>query len=197
MMVAVTRSRTALTALLVVSVLALGACSGSDPQPKFADPTPSQPTSPSTTAVSGPVEPTMPAAAQGTDAAAAEAFVRFYWEMVNYAQATGDLEGLRSLAGPECGPCASGLKALERLVEREAAVRGGVYKLSDMSSAFFGEGNRITVWYALAATRQVIAYPGDRADEVYAAKEVRAMSVLRREDGQWALEYWGEDPSKR
>ncbi|CAI9403585.1 hypothetical protein HIDPHFAB_04011 [Nocardioides sp. T2.26MG-1] len=194
----VNRSRTALTALSLVSVLALGACSGDDPEPKFAEPSPSRslPSSPSTTAVSGPVEPTMPAEAKGTDAAAAEAFVRFYWEMVNYAQATGDLDGLRGLAGPECKPCVSGIRGLERLVERKADVHGGEYDVSDISSAFFDNGGRITVRYKLASSRQVISYPSGKPS-TYPAKQVDAMSLLRKDEGRWALEYWGEDPSKR
>ena len=39
----------------------------------------------------------MPAAAKRHTAAGAEAFVQFYWEMVNYAQRSGDVDGLRVL----------------------------------------------------------------------------------------------------
>ncbi len=193
-------SRTVITAMSVLSVLALGACSGGDPGPKLAppssSPSSSAPSSPSTTAVSGPIEPTMPAAARGTDAAAAEAFVKFYWEMVNYAQATGDVEGLRGLTNASCQPCSAGLRALEKLGAQHAQINGGVYRLSDVSSAFFDNGKRIRVWYRLAASRQTITYPGGKEDQVFQPKHVRAMSLLRQENGQWTLEYWGDDPSK-
>ncbi|MBI2244131.1 MAG: hypothetical protein HYU55_09390 [Nocardioides sp.] len=193
MIVAVTRSRTVVAALCVVSVLALGACSGDDPQPRFAPPSSSAPTSPSTTAVSGPVEPTMPAAAQGTDAAAAEAFVRFYGEMVNYAQATGDLDGLESMTDQSCTACKGGLAALQRIFARDGRVVGGVNSLSRLRSGHLQGDERLTVWFDLSTTKQLINYPGDRKDEVYRVATAKLMTVLRRDKGQWVIEYWGED----
>ncbi len=188
-----TRSRTVIAALCVVSVLALGACSGGDPQPKIADPTPTLPSSPSTTAVSGPVEPTLPAAAQGTDAAAAEAFVRFYWEMVNYAQATGDLDGLESMTDQSCTACRGGLAALRRIFARDGRVTGGVNSLSRVRGGHLQGDERLAVWFDLSTTRQLINYPGDRKDEVYRVATAKLMTVLRRDQGQWVIEYWGED----
>ncbi len=192
-MVAVTRSRTVITALCVVPVLALGACSGSDPQPKLADPTESAPTSPSTTAVSGPVEPTMPAAAQGTDTASAEAFVKFYWEMVNYAQATGDLDGLESMTDQSCTACRGGLEALEKIFAHDGTVTGGVNSLSATRTGHLQNDDRLTVWFELSTTRQSIDYAGDRRDEVYRAAKVKLMAVLRRDNARWVIEYWGKD----
>jgi hypothetical protein len=192
MIVPVTRSRTVITALCVVSVLALGACSGSDPQPKFADPTPTVPSSPSTTAVSGPIEPTMPAAAQGTDAAAAEAFVKFYWEMVNYAQATGDLDGLRSISPADCEACQRGVDYLDSVFRRDGRVRGGENSLSSISSGpVGGDGKRRYVRFDLSNTRQVVAIPGHR-DEVYRAATVHGEAVLVKTPTGWRLEYWGK-----
>ncbi len=168
MIVPVTRSRTVITALCVVPVLALGACSGSDPQPKLADPTESAPTSPSTTAVSGPVEPTMPAAAQGTDAASAEAFVRFYWEMVNYAQATGDVDGLSGLA-TRCINCDDGVEFIEKAYGKGGEIRGGEGTVSHLETHFV---KRSDGWWAIVEcrvqlTRQVVDFPGDARDQHY------------------------------
>jgi hypothetical protein len=193
MIVPVIRSRTVITALCLVPVLALGACSGDDPQPKIADPTPTLPSSPSTTAVSGPLEPTMPAAARGTDAAAAEAFVKYYWEMVNYAQATGDLGGLESITDQSCTACQAGLESLRRIIADHGQITGGVNSLSRVRSAYFDKGKRITVWFDLSNTRQLIDYPGDRKDEIFKLATVDVMSVLRHDRGRWVIEYWGED----
>ncbi|ABL83551.1 hypothetical protein Noca_4054 [Nocardioides sp. JS614] len=193
MIVAVTRSRTVIAALCVVSVLALGACSGDDPEPRFAPPSSSAPSSPSTTAVSGPVEPTMPAAARGSDAAAAEAFVRFYWEMVNYAQATGDVEGLRSLGAEGCNACDGGVQFIRDVVKRSGEVVGGENSISHVRSAFFDDGRRITVWCDLANTKQIVDFPGKSDDEIYVAGSVKLQSVLRLDDGGWVIEFWGQD----
>ena len=80
-----TRLRVAAATALLVP-LALAGCAEDDPQPKLPS---ASATSPTTTASATPdaaVEPTLPPEAQGKDEAAAEAFVRYYWELVNYAQ---------------------------------------------------------------------------------------------------------------
>jgi len=176
-----------------MSVLALGACSGDDPEPELAPPSSSAPSSPSTTAVSGPIEPTMPAAARGTDAAAAEAFVKFYWEMVNYAQATGDVEGLRGLTDESCTACGGGLDALQKIFRQDGRVTGGINSLSKIHVGRLQNDDRVTVWFELSTTRQLIDYPGNRRDEIYRPAKVTLMTVLRRDGGQWVIEYWGKD----
>ncbi|HEY0951987.1 DUF6318 family protein [Nocardioides sp.] len=163
------RSRTALTALALVPVLALGACSGDDPEPKLAPPPSSTaPSSPSTTAVSGPVAPTMPAAARGDDAAAAEAFVKFYWEMVNYAQVTGDVDGLKALAS-RCGTCDAAVDYIANVYERGGHIRGGEGRFRDLRANFLvREGRpRALVRGDLVSTRQRVDLPGSKKDESY------------------------------
>jgi hypothetical protein len=194
MMLVVTRTRTVITALTLVSVLALGACSDDDPEPKFA-PTPatSAPTSPSTTAASGPTEPTMPAAAKGTSPASAEEFVRFYWEMADYAQATGDLEGLRSISDPGCRACQQVLDFLRSVERRSGVIRGGATELSAVSSAPVGDdGERRVVRFNLTSEKQTVDLPGSAQDETYPAGTVAAEAVLRSSDTGWVIEYWGE-----
>ena len=168
MIVPVTRSRTVVAALCVVSVLALGACSGGDPQPKIADPTPTLPTSPSTTAVSGPAAPTMPAAARGADAAAAEAFVRFYWDMVNYAQVTGDVEGLKRLAS-RCGTCDAAVDYIVDIYDRGGRIEGGEGTFRNLRASFLDHngGARAIVRGDLVSTRQRVDLPGSKDDESY------------------------------
>ena len=195
----VNRSRTVITAMSLMSlmsVLALGACSDDDPEPKLADPSPSSsaPSFPSTTAVSGPVEPTMPAAARGTGAAAAEAFVRFYWEMVNYAQATGDVESLLELADQHCRACRGGAHFLADTYERGGHIYGGKGEVSVRSTGFVRDhgGWSAVVEFDVTSTRQRIDLPGHSEDKVVPAGTIPLRAVLDRTDDGWVMSYWGK-----
>jgi hypothetical protein len=195
MMLVVTRTRTVITVFTLVSVLALGACSDDDPEPKFA-PTPSTsaPTSPSTTAASGPTEPTMPAVANGTDAASAEAFVTFYWEMVNYAEQTGDLAAVKRLSSDDCVACRSGLKYLEGVFTDGGEIKGGDQTVSHPSTSFANNDGvqEATVQFDLTSTRQTVDYPSDADDKVFDAGTISLLAVLARSGNGWRMIYWGE-----
>src|SRR6478609_11779950 len=113
----VSRTRAALTALSLIPALLVTGCSDDDPKPKFG-PTPSAtPSSTPSSATSGPTTPlpTLPPEAQGTGPDAAEAFVKFYWATVNYAQATGDIDALRKLGDNSCKACRGGVGYLEEV----------------------------------------------------------------------------------
>lgn len=195
MIVPVNRSRTALTALSMISVLALGACSGDDPEPKVADPSPSAtlPSSPSTTPVSGPTEPTMPAAAQGTDAAAAEAFVEFYWEMVNYAQATGDVAGFKAL-GPDCATCKRGVESIEETYRAGGTIRGGEGSISDLRVHFLDHPGdpRVIAEFTLTNRAQTVDYPGRSDDLRYEGGKLAYQILLELTPEGWRVLLMGK-----
>src|SRR4051794_5689323 len=139
----VSRTRAVLTAAVLLSALALGGCTDDDPEPKFGpteSSSPASPTSPSTTTASGQIAPSMPAAAMDADAAAAEAFVSFYWKTVNYAQATGDLEPLSRLGAPTCKACKSGVEYLKDVYENGGKIDGGVGTVKIVRSALVKDG---------------------------------------------------------
>ena len=168
---AVNRARAVLTALLLTSALGLAGCSDDDPEPAPAPPS-SEPASPSTTAASGPTPPEMPDAAKGTDAAAAEAFVRFYWDTVNYAQETGDLTGLQSLSSEACDACRGGLRYLEDVFDRNGTIEGGDNSVSNIEVLGFvrheGTYSDALLELELRATPQAVRFPDGADDERYA-----------------------------
>ncbi len=133
------RIRRMLACGAVVALLCagLGGCSDdsdADPEPNFTSaasgsesPSPSE----STTA-EAPAEPTPPAAMANFDEAGAKAFAEFYWEVVSYAQATGDTGLLATLELPGCGVCQGGREDIEkaysdglRIVDGEITARAG------------------------------------------------------------------------
>lgn len=128
-------SRTAAAVVtLLLSVLVTG-CEEDDPPnspPSSSSPSvpaSSTPSDPTTTVTTGPVEPTLPAAAEAETKAGAEAFVEYYWEVVNYAQSTGDTDLLRSLSIAACAGCNGGAEAIERIYRRGGRIDGGLTRV--------------------------------------------------------------------
>lgn len=188
----VTVARVVIAAVLVA--LGVSACSGSDPEPNFAPPSSSAPSDPSTSPVSGPVAPTMPPEAMGDDAAAAEAFVKFYWDTVNYTQATGDTASLRQLGAKQCVACQAGVTKLDQIYSRGGRILGGVGTVRVTNSGLLpkDEVPDAVVDFVVTSTRQRLDMPGTSDDVVVPAGDAELRALLRAQDGSWVVIYWGK-----
>lgn len=186
------RSRTAFAVGLVVPLLVLSGCSSDDPQPKIAPPETTAPTQTTSPTPSGPVEPTMPAAAKQQSAAGAEAFVAYFWEVANYAQATGDIASLEDLTTSTCEACQGATSFLRGVYRRGGTVTGGESSVSKLRSEKLFAGNKVfyRVTFTVTNTRQRVDEPGGDRDRVYPAASVTDRFVLNRVDGQWRLAIW-------
>ncbi|MBS4754432.1 hypothetical protein KG112_16615 [Nocardioides sp. zg-ZUI104] len=114
-------------ALLPLLVAGCNSADGDEPAPR-----PSTSSSPSASAsptesASTPVEPTLPAEAKEPTEAGARAFIAYYWELINYAQVTGDVAALARTSGPMCEGCNGGLQIIERLYGSGGYATGGAY----------------------------------------------------------------------
>lgn len=102
-----------LTALALAGLLLAG-CNGSDdPSPSTTSSSSSTTATSSTTSTTSttaptaeaPVKPEFPAEAEENTQAGAEAFVRYYWDAVNYAWTAPDDKILIDLAAADCEAC--------------------------------------------------------------------------------------------
>jgi Family of unknown function (DUF6318) len=189
MIAPVTGTRVVIAA--VALVLGLAACSGEEPEPDVAPPSP---TTPSTTGAAAETPPEMPEAAKGTDAAAAEAFVEFYWEMVDYAQSSGDLDALRQISSDRCIACQAGIDTLDEIFDKSGVITGGISRVVGPETVFVeGEsGLDAVVEFDLSSTRQRIDYPGATSDEVYRGGTSSVRARLERAGESWTMLFWGE-----
>ncbi|MBA2953382.1 hypothetical protein HZF07_06625 [Nocardioides sp. CGMCC 1.13656] len=182
------RARAVLTALVLVSALGLAGCTDDDPEPKFAPPSSEPPESQSTTGASDPTPPEMPQAAKGTDAAAAEAFVKFYWETVNFAQATGDVEDLSRLS-TKCVNCDNGIEFIKSVYSDGGTIDGGDGKPTHIETRFT---NLQGEWWAIvdctvALTPQDVDASGTEHDEHYAGGQRAIRMYLQPSEGSWVV----------
>lgn len=195
-----------LCACAMALCLSMAACSG-EPEPMYADPTPpasgasnpeptSEPPSPPPTPTSDPPEveqpPALPAAARRDDAVGAEAFVRHYWAMVNYAQSTLDTERLSALATTECVGCAGGQRFIDEVADTAGTIRGGEYTIVgvDELRRVPGPENEFTGIAVLTSNTQRVTTPGEEPITYPAGRSMQTMT-LRWGTSGWKLTFLG------
>ena len=126
-----TRLRVAAATALLVP-LALAGCAEDDPQPKLPSASATSPTTTASATPDAPVEPTLPPEAQGKDEAAAEAFVRYFYDLINYAQVTGDVRAIKRVSFPSCDACANGAKFVHDIYAEGGFIDGASYTVSEV-----------------------------------------------------------------
>ena len=130
----ISRVAVGVVALLLAAVLA--GCDDEDPpEPQGPIESSSEPTSSATTppaepTPTDPVAPTLPTEAEPETNAGAKAFVSYYWEVVNYAQHTGDVDPLKSISEDNCEGCNGGISYITRVYRRGGHIVGGDFELA-------------------------------------------------------------------
>ena len=114
-------------ALLVLGVA--GCTSNAEPSP-LPSPTSSPSPSPSSTAAA----PSLPPEAEGTSPAAAKAFVRYYFDVINYSARTGETELLRSLGTPSCISCEAIASNIEDIYSAGGHIESDGWQLQSVNA---------------------------------------------------------------
>lgn len=173
------------------AALALTGCSEDDPAPKIDPGDSSSAAATPTPTSTAPVEPTLPAEAEGTDAAAAEAFVEFYWEMVNYAQATGDVDGLRELALESCAACSGGADDIELVSQKGGTAEGGTVTVRSARATPYAAGpsRGFVVRVNVDIVDQIVRIPGEKPDKYTGGPAVFRFIVESGDEG-WKVGRW-------
>ncbi|WP_418058624.1 DUF6318 family protein [Pimelobacter simplex] len=180
---------------LALVVLGVGGCNADPPDP---GPTWSMSGSAEVTASSsptvtpGPEVPVLPAAAREASEAGARAFVEYYWELVNYAQATGDVRALRAVSGPSCEGCQAGIAAVRRHYRAGGRVVGGaaipqdqrLTELSTKESSIYAFRVQVTTAHE---AQEIIAPDGSRQSRS-AGTDTWHLYVLWVNDREWRLD---------
>lgn len=125
-----------LRAALAASLTALALLAGcSDDAPSPGDPSPTRtptgtPATPTTEAAEKPTEPALPEAATKATEDGARAFITYYWDLINYAQVTGDVKALKRVSAGGCAGCTAGYKSVRELYAAGGHIVGGEYEVT-------------------------------------------------------------------
>lgn len=184
--------RLALASLLLP--WALTGCSGPEPTPQLPDPTTTSATS-SQTPSAAPVEPTPPPEIQGDDEAAAEAFVKYYFAMLNYVQSTGDVEPAEKLAMSGCKACSGALEVVRDAYGGGGTIEGGHFTVKGVSALAQGRLPKGVRPFSARATvhtsRQVVRGSEDPTmNGVYKQTATRMHFALVHSRRGWQIAEW-------
>lgn len=185
------RSLRAALAASVAALALLGACSDDDPSP--GDPsstwTPTgKPETPTSDATEKPTEPALPEAATKATEDGARAFIAYYWDLINYAQVTGDVKTLKRVSAPNCRGCAGGITGVEDLYQDGGHAEGGEYTVRIRKvNPLRGKKYTFVAFEALIQVRnaeQRLIRPGKPTETLPSAPTEMAVAVL------WVKKRW-------
>ena len=178
-------------------VVALAACGADDEPP--APPETSVASSSSTTTSEAPTEtaepsatpPPLPPEAANPDAVGAGAFVRHWFDLANYAYATGDTDELAAASDPDCGSCAD---LVERIMDQYAAggsFEDGVVTVIGAEAAPPENGVALVSTVINQAELRYIDAEGETTEAVPGSAGAVAGTVVTYATGRWQLAGFG------
>ncbi|MEJ5913550.1 DUF6318 family protein, partial [Pseudokineococcus sp. 1T1Z-3] len=115
------------------------------PMPTPAPPAPTSPTASEPTPTAEPTQtpPPLPPEAGTGDAVGAEAFIRHFFDVSNYAYRTGDTEPLREISDPECRTCSLTLEDVDLTYQKGNVIDGGQVTLTSVLAVDPGPSGRV------------------------------------------------------
>ncbi|WP_344048894.1 DUF6318 family protein [Nocardioides panacihumi] len=132
----------------------------------------------------------MPDAATAHTKAGAKAFVTHFWQVVNYAQATGDTVALKRLSAVGCVNCDAGIASVKRVYAAGGRILGGTSTLTRLRASTMKAGDTwfATVKYVNAIAAQTTDYPGDADDKRTAPRTFTdRVTLIAAGDSLWTV----------
>jgi hypothetical protein len=178
-------SRPLVTIALCLSVVLAPACndnSGATPPPS---PESTPPTTPTPTP-SKPAPPTLPPTAKGLTIQSAEAFTRFYLQLIDYAELTGDVQLPQRWSDKGCIGCSEVLDDYNRIFDAGGSVSGDSGFKNVVTTRIRLNGTTAAeVTIRATIGRHTVIEKRGASPIVYPGEEVRWTVTLAAKNGQW------------
>ena len=181
---------------MLSAALALTGCGGDDAPTAPSDSRTSASASPSaepTTANPTVAPPTLPAEAQTPDAAGAEAFIRYYFQALDYAYRTGDLATVLPLRDEACVACKSSEETVAQGFENGGHIEGGDITVSDVTVTPGDSADGLEARVVLQQSAgTLLTETGSEADTITPSQDLLVGMILHYQAGVWSIEAWGK-----
>jgi len=178
--------RAAVQALVGLGVLAVMMLTGCQANPKpppleTGDSSSATPT-PSPTAAA----PTLPAEAKGTSEAAAKAFVRHYFEVINHAAASGDANALEELSEPKCASCSAIRENIDEIYSAGGEIRSEGWTLLGIRVIQADRGSAVASLDVKLEPETVVRSSGGESAQNQGSRQPMTI-FLSADSGSWRV----------
>jgi serine/threonine-protein kinase len=172
-----------LVAVAVLGLRLLSPASGNEPQ--GGGPEPSD-VGPPATLRTTPPQP--PASAEPATAEGGSAFVRHWFEALNYAIGSGDTSALEAASNSSCGTCAEAIEFVRNAYGDGGSLRGGGYTVRSVTTDDFWslENAKFGVVFD-RASRSTVAAGGGQSDVLDGATFLNCQILLERVGDGWRI----------
>lgn len=168
-----------------VAMLATGCTSGSSGPPVTSSATSAITSASPTPSI---LAPTLPAGATAHDAAGAQEFAKYWFDVVNYTFTTRDTTLFRSLALPECRFCADFASRVDRRKAEGSTYEGGLFTPRIVVAPGPEADGRVLVDVRVDISASRIRLPDGKATEQAAGTKDYPMAVeLRPSTTGWKV----------
>jgi hypothetical protein len=140
--------------------------------------------------------PAPPTAAEPASAAGGQAYVRHWFEALNYAIGTGDTAALEAASSTSCRTCGDLVAFIRAAYADSGSIRGGGYTMRDVTTDNFWslENPRFGTVFD-RASRSTVTSDGGQKDVKEGAPFVSCQILLERADNRWrVLEVYSSTP---
>jgi hypothetical protein len=134
----------------------------------------------------------MPAEAQGTNEAAAKAFVRHYVDSVNHAMRTGDIEAIQRLSDQACESCTAVIANIGDLYSTGGHLEGQGWSITAIDTVPTAREAEQVVQAGVFVHRQRRYESADSEAETFQGGQQSMTFFVHQVGGSWAVKRWNQ-----
>ncbi|HSE10292.1 MAG TPA: DUF6318 family protein [Nocardioidaceae bacterium] len=168
-----------------LAAVLLAGCQSNPEPPPFESA--SDAATPTATASPADAAPTLPPEAKGTSEASAKAFVRHYFDTLNYAMNSGQTKHLRSLATRECESCGAISNNIDRTYEVGGHIKSRGWLLQSIALVPRQSSERPILDLGVLMTAEEVTSESGAEPELFTGGRQPMTIYLVRLGGQWRV----------
>lgn len=172
----------ALVGLGVLAVVATGCQSNPKPPPLETASSSSATPTPSPTEAA----PTLPAEAKGTSEAAAKAFVRHYFDVINHAAESGEVNALEELSDAKCTSCSAIRENIDEIYSAGGEIRSDGWTLLGIRVIRAGRGSAVASLDVELEPETVVRSSGGKSVHNQGSRQPMTI-FLSADSGSWLV----------